>query len=94
MAVAEALEPTTEYVACAQNRMVPSKALRWSPAVHHDPQLVKMHAVSVDEGEAAELTVCTHHHSRDLQAGGKAFDQVALSIRCPWCADALDVIWT
>ncbi len=94
MAVAEAPEPTTKYVAWAQNRMVPSKALRGSPVVHYDPQLVKMHAVAVDEGEAAELTVCGRHSSRALDSdGAMPFDQVAYSIRCPWCATALDLPW-
>ena len=94
MAVAETPEPTTEYVGWAQNRLVPSKALRGSPVVHYDPQLVKMHAVAVDEGEAAEQTVCGRHDSRWLDSdGARPFDQLPPSIMCPWCAKALDLPW-
>jgi hypothetical protein len=41
--------------------MVPSEAVRGSPVVHCDPQLVKMHAVALNEREAADLTACGRH---------------------------------
>lgn len=82
MAVDEAPEPATEYVAWAQNRLQPSGEFRGSAPVVHQPQLVKIHAVALDEGEAAQLSVCGRHSARELDSeDAKPFDQIPLQIR-------------
>jgi hypothetical protein len=92
VAVADVPEPATQYLGWAQNRMVPSKELRGSPVVNYVPQLVKIHAVATDEGEASEVTVCGRHGSRALNSeNARPFDQYPPRIVCHWCAQALDV---
>lgn len=79
---------TTEYKASPQNRLVRSREFRGTPAVQYQPQIVKVHAVAVDEDEAAELTVCGSCPAV-LEDGAMPFEHVAYVIRCPRCADAL-----
>jgi hypothetical protein len=82
---------STEYKASPQNRMVPSRELRGSPVVNYVPQVVKVHAVAVDEDEAAELTVCGSCRAVN-EPGAMLFEQVSPVIWCPRCADALGLV--
>jgi len=72
---------TIVYKASPENRLVPSGEMRGDPVVHYRDELVKMHAVAVEDGVPEALTLCGI--TSDPQE--KDFDQIVETIQCEHC---------
>lgn len=76
------------YQAWDQTRLVKSKVLTGSMAVNYQEELIRTHAVPVEDGIAADTTVC------GVPVRGNpygAFDMTPLVNRCATCAEPIGV---
>jgi hypothetical protein len=89
MSTAEVNEPDpTTYAAWDQTRLVRDNTLTGSMAVRYRDELIKTHAVPVEDGVPSDMTMCGVSVRGNLRG---SFEDTLLVIRCGQCAGAIGI---
>jgi hypothetical protein len=89
MSTADVIEPDpTTYDAWDETRLVKDKILMGSAAVHYREDLIKTHAVPVEDGVPSDMTMCGIPVPGNLRG---PFEAALLVIRCGKCAETIGV---